>query len=80
MSELKLKNKGENMKTVEEIIKDQVEEINEEQQRKTEREVRSLIQDIINKQSNIAILTNEIIELKAKLKKLQAPEKVQLEV
>ena len=66
--------------SIETLVKEQVVELNEERERETKRKIRQLIESIIGKQSHIASLTQEIVELKSQLKQLQAPEKISLEV
>lgn len=68
------------MSDVNKLVADSVEEINRENKANCEREVRKLVQSILAKQGEIKSLTVEIAEAKEKLRKLQLPEAVAVEL
>ena len=68
------------MKNANDLVSDAVNEINQQQMKDCEQQVKKLVQSIIDKQAKIKVLLVEIAEQKEQLKKLQVPETVTLEI
>lgn len=68
------------MSDIKKLVQESVDEINRDNIEQTEREVKSLVKSILEKQSKIARLGEEIIADKDRLKKLQVPDAVVLEL
>jgi hypothetical protein len=65
---------------IQKLVKESVDEINQQNLEEVEREVKNLVKGIIQKQAKIKSLGEEIVADKDRLRKLQVPETVVLEL
>ena len=68
------------MSDIQKLVKESVDEINQQNLEEVEREVKNLVKGIIQKQAKIKSLGEEIVADKDRLRKLQVPETVVLEL
>ncbi len=68
------------MSDIKKLVQDSINEVNQQNLEACEREVKLLVKGIIKKQSDIKTLTEEILADKERLRKLQVPDAVVLEL
>lgn len=68
------------MKEVADLVQDAVKKVNEKNERAVENEVQNIVNNILSTENEIAAMQEQVVSFKKRLKDLQMPKVVTLEV